>query len=348
MLKLDVYQKIWEAHLRPWSGLPLFPRDMASRDHVFDVRNGKKIKVPLDRSININLEQYISSLKSVYSKRDCYTSVFSDWQLRYNIYDTIFFEIDSHLESGNKEDIISELMFNKYIIDNTLDNLKIGYRYFFTGGRSLHYYLDFEPIFMVDYKATVLKFLEQYKLKNLVDPSVLEPARIARVPHTRHLGTNMFCVYFDDDSIDSIFKISKNNTMMVKVIDYLQPTKILEYMDPMAHSEPPPKSQIQINGKYDGVFPDCVMKIIEKLETGHHATHIERIHLAGYLKRFGYTDEEIVEFFKSASDFDSTVALSQIKSLKGYCNYSCRNIRLQMCDLCPGMCDYIRDFAKHP
>lgn len=348
---LKDYKEMWRAHIRPWSGLPLFPRDMSSRDTLTVKTNGVERPTPLNRSTLINEKQYIQSLSSIYTKKDCYVSVFSDWQIENRIYDTIFLELDAHPPDGkfydSMEEAMSEIMFGKHILEKKLNQLGISYRCFFTGGRGFHYFLDFEPSFIKYYKGTVIKFLTDLGLLDLVDTAVLEDARISRIPYTKHLKTGNFAVY-TNGTMDSemMLKASKENTMLIEIPNDIKSSNILQYLD--LDIEPPVDTGT--NDVYDKKdvkwFPDCVIAVMAKIEENQHATHQERVHLAGYLKRFGYSDVEIVDFFRGTTDFQYDVALSQIRSLDKYSNYSCRNVRLFMKDLCPGMCDYIRRVAK--
>jgi hypothetical protein len=341
ILGLKEYKEMWKFHLRPWSKIPLFPRDISSRNTLTTIVNGVEKPTPLNRSTVINEQQYLQSLSSVYKKKDCYVSVFSDWQIQNRIFDTIYLEFDAHDENAN---MMAELMLNKHMLDKKLKKLKIGYRYFFSG-RGFHYYLDFEPSYMKDYKSTVLDFLEKKKLIDLVDTSVLECARISRIPYTKHLRTGNFSVYIRDDTKPKdILPISKDNQIIVDVCKNLKPTQILDYLD--LDIEPPETngSDVYSNG-YDGWYPECVINIMEKILINKHATHDERKHLAGYLLRFGLNEYEIVEYFKNTTDFNRDYALDQIRSL-GHSGYSCRNVRLLFKDLCPGMCEYIREVAR--
>jgi len=350
-LSLIEYKQMWKAHLRPWSGLPLFPRDMSSRDTLSTTRHGVERPTPLNRSTVINENQYIQSLSSVYKKKDCYVSVFSDWQIENRIFDTLFFELkDAHPSNGKfydtMEETMSEVMFGKHMMDRKLDDLGIAYRCFFTGGRGFHYFLDFEPSFIKYYKGTILKFLKEHNLLDLVDTAVLESARISRIVYTTHLKTKNFGVYSRDDvSIEDLLEASKNGTILIETPSKLESSNILDYLD--LDIEPPKESKdlTYANGFAD-LYPECVIGIMAKILVDQHASHLERVHLAGYLKRFGMGDREIVEYFRGTSDFNYDMALSQVESLDRYSNYSCINVRLILKGLCPGMCEYIRQVAR--
>lgn len=345
------YASIWKAHLRPWSGLPLFPRDMASRDALEIVVNGKKRSKPLTRSPLINEQQYLASINAVHKKKDTYIQVFSDWQIEKHIFDTIFFELtDAHPDNkkyyDNIEDAIPQIMLNKYIVDRKLESLGINYRCLFTGGRGFHYYLDFEPVYIRDYKATVSKFFNDIGLIDFIDTQVLEPARVARVPHCVHLKTGYYAVYTNGMAVDTILDASKHNSILIDIPKSLTDTAILDYLDLSIVNSTKSNNNTVYANRYTDWYPDCVIAIIEKILVNQHATHDERKHLAGYLMRFNLDEDEILEYFKNTSDYNRDVALQQLRSLAGYSGYSCRNIKALMRDLCPGTCAYIRNVAR--
>lgn len=339
------YKDLWLAHLRPESGLPLFPRDMSSRDMLYIKRNGGLVKAPLTRSPIVSREQYLASILSGYLRKDMYIQVFSDWQIQHRFYDTIFFEVDIH--SDESLDAIAPEMFNvKRLIEDRLNKFGIAYRCMFTGGRGFHFYLDFSPVYIRDYKATALKFLEEIGIIDIVDTAVVEPARIARLPYTKHLKTGLYAIMIPPNAgMQEVLKASRTNVILQT--EYKRNDNILRYLDLEAElSSSAGTGFDKHTGKYTGWFPECVIRVMEKLLVNQHATHDERKHLAGYLMHFGYSDDEILEFFRPASDFNRDVALSQIRSLHGYHGYACRNVRTIMRDLCPGTCRYIIDVAS--
>jgi hypothetical protein len=349
-MTLQQYQQFWKAHLRPWSGLPLFPRDISSRDTVTTKVNGKEIPTPLNRSPVINEKQYIHSLSFMYNKKDCYVQVFSDWQIEKRIFDTIFFELaDAHPEGSkyyeSMDEAMAEIMFGKHIVEKKLNNLGIAYRNFYTAGRGFHYFLDFEPVFIKDYKATLLEFFKSVGLLDLVDTAVVDSARISRIPYTKHLRTGNYAIYTGDADIDTILDASKNNKVLVEVPTGLKETSIMDYLDLDIEA---PKATVNVgyDKVYIGWYPECVIGIMEKILVNQHATHDERKHLAGYLMRFRLNNDQIMEYFMNTSDFNRDVCLRQIESLADHSGYSCRNVRLILRDLCPGMCEYIRQVAS--
>ena len=340
------YKEFWKAHLRPWSKLPLFPRDMSFRKELTKIVKGKKIPVPLNRSNVISEKQYMASLGGAFNMQDCYVQVFSDWQIEKNIFDTLLFEIDVGGKNYDVDDILKDLALEHIIIKQALDKRSIAYRHFYTAGRSIHYYLDFEPVFIYDYRTTAMKFLKDIGILDMVDTSVLEPARISRVPSTKHLKTNRFAVYFDEFDVDLIREASMINKNLVGAVTSRAESKILDYLDLDAKPTRRRLSDTAYENRYEDWYPECVIRIIEKLMVNQHATHEERRHMTGYLKRFRFEDEEIANLCKNATDFQWDMTMDQIRSLDGHSNFSCRNVRLQMRDLCPGSCQYIRLVAK--
>jgi hypothetical protein len=348
-MDLKIYKNFWKHHIRPWSGLPLFPRDMSSRESPTTIIGGKTVPTPLNRKSFLNEKQYLTSVGKFFQERDYYIQVFSDWQIRHRIYDTIFFEIDVHPEGKKQfdklEDAVPIMLETKEVIDIILDGLGIAYRCFFTGGRGFHYYLDFEPTFIVDYKTTAIKFLNDIGILGIIDSAVVEPARIARLPYTKHLKCGGYSIYTNGANAEDIIRSSNNNEVLMAPVINLRKTTILDYLD--VDAEPPKRVEVpDYVGKYDGILPECVLRIMKKILVDQHAVHEERIHLAGYLKRFNYDDSEIVEYFRNTSDFQYDFAMEQIASISNNGHYSCRKVRQILPDLCPGVCEYIRVFAR--
>lgn len=340
------YKEFWKAHLRPWNKLPLFPRDMSFRKELTRIVKGKEIPVKLKRNSVISEKQYMASLGSAFDTQDCYVQVFSDWQMEKNIFDTLFFEIDVGGKDYDVDDILKDLALEHMIIKQALDKRDIAFRHFYTAGRSVHYYLDFEPVFIYDYRTTAMKFLKDIGILDMIDTSVLEPARISRVPCTKHLKTNRFAVYFDELDIDLIREASMVNKILIGPVTSRAESKILDYLDLDIKPTRRLTSDATYKERYEDWYPECVIRIMERLMVNQYATHEERRHLVGYLKRFRFEDEEIAEFFKNVNDFQWDFTMDQIRSLTGHSNFSCRNLRLQTKNLCPGMCQYIRLVAK--
>ena len=340
------YKDFWKAHLRPWSKLPLFPRDMSFRKELTVIVDGKERPAPLNRSRVISEKQYQASLGSAFDTQDCYVQVFSDWQIEKNIFDTLFFEIDVGGKEYDVDDILKDLAFDHMMIKQALDKRDIAYRFLYTAGRSIHYYLDFEPEFIYDYRTTAMKFLKDIGILDLVDTAVLEPARISRAPFAKHLKTNRFAVYFDEFDIDLIREASIVNKILVESVTSRAESKILDYLDLDVKPTRRKLSDTVYKNRYEDWYPECVIRIMERLMVNQYATHEERRHLVGYLKRFRFEDEEIAELFKNTNDFHWDYTMDQIRSLTGHSNFSCRNVRLQTKDLCPGTCEYIRLVAK--
>ena len=198
---------------------------------------------------------------------------------------------------------------------------------------------------MKDYNSTVRKFVKEQGLTNLIDTQVLEKARIARVPCTKHLKTGHYAIYTDGFEIADIIMASKSNMVLVDVSKKLEETKILDYLDLTAKPVRAGTDKTY-KTKYEGYLPTCVVRIMTKLIVEQHATHDERKHLVGYLQRFRYSTEEILEYLSHASDYNVHISEDQIDSLVNYVGYTCANVKLLMPDICPGNCDYIRDLAK--
>ncbi len=65
------------------------------------------------------------------------------------------------------------------------------------------------------------------------------------------------------------------------------------------------------------LFPPCIKKLLAGQKSGENLSHEGRFALTAYLKKVGLSEEEIVEIFKEAPDFDIDLASYQIQHIIG-------------------------------
>ncbi len=108
-------------------------------------------------------------------------------------------------------------------------------------------------------------------------------------------------------------------------------------------------------GKGDAsMFPPCMKEIIRSLESGVNVSHMGRLALASFLHKAGYSEDEIVPFFRNAPDFDENITRYQIKHISGeisgteYTPPKCETMRSN--HLCYMDDDPLchREWMKHP
>jgi hypothetical protein len=323
----------WYAHLRFWNNQQLFPREYGlKRTEVYK-------------------NEYFFLLSTQYNKMSCYTSVYSEGQIKKNIYDTLFLEV-REVDQGvkvNMEDVIMDRdmlcgIFNKH---------KIGYRCFYSGGRSYRFYTDFPPIPVVNLYAMARNFVDDLDIADLLDMHTVGNRRsVDRIPYTYNPKHGKYAVYSMADDGHVLEEDARKGRMTIPPVRELQETEILKYLkadDADYTIELMKPSEIA----FDGVYPDCVLNIMSKLRLQHHANHEERIHLAAYMYKLGHPLMDIVNAFRDASDFNPIVAEQQVLSVIGnnYNPYGCTRVKMNM-DICPynkrkAYCNYIQKLVAN-
>jgi len=91
------------------------------------------------------------------------------------------------------------------------------------------------------------------------------------------------------------------------------------------------------------LYPPCIKMIIKKLSMGEGVPHDARVHLVIFSKIVGLTQDQALEFFKNADDFDENKTKYQIASIyngKLRTPYSCNKIKSMKIDAGQfGICD---------
>ncbi|MGQ9543780.1 MAG: hypothetical protein ACUVTM_06840 [Candidatus Bathyarchaeia archaeon] len=79
----------------------------------------------------------------------------------------------------------------------------------------------------------------------------------------------------------------------------------------------PPQIQIQTFNLTVKDSPPCIRRLIENLSSGGRLSHIGRFTLTSFLVNAGAKEEEVIDFFKSASDFDERKTKYQVEHISG-------------------------------
>ncbi len=87
-----------------------------------------------------------------------------------------------------------------------------------------------------------------------------------------------------------------------------------------------------------GDFPPCIRDLISKLRRGENLTHQARFALTSFLLNVGWSEEQVLDLFRSAPDFNERVASYQISHIarRRYKAPSCETMKNW--GLCPGDC----------
>jgi hypothetical protein len=275
---------------------------------------------------------------------DCYVAVYSEGQIEQGIYDTLFLE-------ARDTDNLQQVIMDRDMIRTVLDDLKIGYRCFYSGGRSYHFYLDFQPIPVNNLSSMSRNLVQDLDIGDLLDMHTVGNRRsVGRIPYTYNTKSDKYAVYTMTDDVAELDYISANGIIEMPPITELQPTSILQYLKP--NDDFTEELIKPADVAFDGFYPDCILNIITKLRLQKHATHAERIHLAASLYKMGKSFEEIEDMFKMASDYNPVVTETQLRSIIGsnYRPFSCGRVKKEM-DVCPyrndgRYCHFIQKLMK--
>lgn len=319
----------WLAHLRYWNNLPLFPRDFGLyRTQVWK-------------------DGYIFLLSTQYNKMDCYTSVYSERQIEKKIFDTLFLEA----REGKQSDKVNmeEVILDRDMIRGIFEKYDIGYRCFYSGGRSYHFYVDFEPMPVNNISVMARNFVHELDIADLLDMKTVGNRRsMGRIPYTYNTKHKKYAIYSLTSEPDVLEEEAIMGYMGEAPVMDLKSTEILKYLN-ADEDEYTVELMKPAQIAFDGMYPDCVLNIMAKLRLERHASHDERIHLAAYMYKLGHSVDDIVNAFKDATDFNPVVAEQQVLSIvsKDYNPYGCSRVKRDMGETCPfyknkGHCYYIR------
>jgi DNA primase large subunit len=99
-------------------------------------------------------------------------------------------------------------------------------------------------------------------------------------------------------------------------------------------------------------FPPCVKHMYDEVASGHHLSHIGRFTLTSFLTNIGMTAEEVVNLYRSLSDFKERLTRYQVEHIAGgrgsrtkYIPPRCDTLRTH--GVCTGM-DEICERIRHP
>jgi len=330
-----MYEDGWRSFLR-FDLVPLqFPREM--------MKNRRVVK---------SLDEYLEVLRRSWDKDDCFVSLYSLPQIKEKVIDTIFLEVDGDLKCPycnhtltTKDDVnpfkrICPTHGAVYPIAdlksaNERANLLIRFfkkkgwysRRYFSGFKGYHFYIDIEPVKLKNPGAAIRKVLRD--IPPVVDFHVLgDIRRMVRVPFTKHPVTGLFCYpVFSEASFEDA--IAPELHIPIRRINDLS-TLLLE-----ADEEVSELPTIVGEDKVE-LFPPCIVEGLAKLKEEGALSHAHRLHLAAFLCRSGFSIDNIVSLFKSASDFRYDLTLYHVTKIAegGMKCYTCeRAYQLNICPL---------------
>ena len=99
-------------------------------------------------------------------------------------------------------------------------------------------------------------------------------------------------------------------------------------------------------------FPPCIAQLLSAAKAGRHISHLGRFTLTSFLLNIGMKPSDVVDIFRSSSDFNERLTRYQVEHIAGsrgsgtkYIPPSCETLRTH--GLCPGSYDSCKGI-KHP
>ena len=281
--------------LRADSGLQLFPREVGLKRETVG---------SLDEFL-----EYVSSCQRL--NVDCYASVFSKMQIEGSVFDTIFLDVDDMQSAAVVRDVLegNGLVAREYC-----------------SGRGLHFYIDFEPVKIVDYKNVVRRFVsEVLGLSKYVDMHVVgDVRRMARVPLTYNTKVcRTMSIIYDECYLNRDLPKALERLRMSEPITAEYEERVVDVFK---------KTRL----------PPCIEKLIETVVETGELDHHERLILATYLLH-NFSFEDVKKLFMLCSDYTEEKTMYQLRWLidNKYEPYSCRRVKeLGDCPLKGGVCEW--------
>lgn len=151
----------WLEFLRIWGGYSLFPREYSLKRKT------------------VSGKEFFDLLYTYYNTTSCYTSVFSEYQIENNLYDTIF------IEAEDVDSLTDAILIHNELI-KVFNRFDLKFREYYSGNRGWHFYLDFPLTRIDDYNSSIKSFVYDYlDVGDLVDRHVIGNKRgVARIPYT--------------------------------------------------------------------------------------------------------------------------------------------------------------------
>jgi len=290
-----------------------------------------------------NAREILSFIPNYEMKTDIYTSLFSQWQMKNNIYDCVFLDVDCYIEVG---ETLEDLNKMSDIVDNFLSDEDVWYRKFFTGKKGFHYYAAFPPTHFHFFANAARKWAEKMpKLERVdmqkywysgeieriktwpFDPrTVAKPTQLVRIPHTKHPKSGLKCV-------ETYGRLRL--PMKERKEDWL-PEMNIKLQEKLKMRDREPEIVDRSGGMIDFEFvesPKCIRNAL-KLMRGH-LTHDQSWHFANFMITLGATNKEIFECFKIDKRYNDGLAETQINSIRssGLANMGCDKIKfIGLCD----------------
>jgi len=175
------------------------------------------------------------------------------------------------------------------------------------------------------------KLVNRFMLNGEVYLTKRETARLLQEEIQRHIKKRL---NFDVRSMLPESILERVERLKQKYAGHMEKTRFGEFPKEAVHS----------------AFPPCVKQLYEAARTGSHLSHVGRFTLTSFLVSIGMKTAEIVDLFRSSSDFNERMTRYQVEHIAGvrgsrtkYIPPTCETLKTH--GLCPGtedLCGRIR------
>ena len=324
-------------HIRKYyPSIIYFPRD------ALHMNGNIPLRVSLDNIANA--QEFFNMFKE-----NAYISLFSDWQIRNNTYDTIFIDIDGKT---------TEEAYEKYLkVNELLQEYKLIRRYF--SGVGFHIFLDYIPTKIQNYHKTIRACAKTHNLlvqwtdkELLIDTQVMDTRRLCRVPGTINSDTSLYYIPFvESDTLEKILKraqqknVQQTNSQVQIQQDFINEglekklQQIDNYYTNIKNIASAHRHVVQSSTLLNDIdtLPECMQNMIKQAKILGELTHIERIILATFLTKV-WTNDKIQSLFAQIfKDYDSNVTTYYLNYIRQNYEhtYTCTKINELPAKYCP-------------
>jgi len=180
----------------------------------------------------------------------------------------------------------------------------------FTGNRGYQVWLFLDkPIPASYYRMAFRYYLAGLTLGRELDPSVEEPARLVRLPYTKHECGGL-CLPLDVETLKplkleetvSMVKPASTKTFegLISIKPISIPRRLVIDRRRAGSRRSLPEDPRQL---LEEMAPPCMEAIWSKMKENSRTSYNEKLALAWFLQNLGYRDDAIVEVFKHMVDF---------------------------------------------
>lgn len=293
---MRVFREVaWLKHLGLGEESTLFPRNVGSSSKPS--RKGKKPKL-YQESVQDEF-QYLTYLLNHCEKMNCFTSVSSDYQYKNGILDRVFLEFDEEdpLEMAAKGKFLYGMFKRERLKPHVL----------FSGNRSYHYHLFFDPIRLESPGRKIRKWVKSLPVDYLDAQVTGDIRRPSRPPYTIHMTTGKYCVPIPEDvwelSPKDILAVTERLSSGKEFVDFKLTNNValIESLSQIKIEKiviPKDRKKVDVSS-----YPICIQATIDRIEQEQHAPHEERFHLAAFMNRLRRPIQETIARFELCHDF---------------------------------------------